>query len=199
MNEVYNKYVEQFLNGNNSKCRAYFEKIGAFVEMAYCDLVQGKLDKAYKVFDRLEEENTRAKWGKFLIQIIKNDLTAEPQYFEIRNFLEIDINILMTYKKFNYIEKILNYSKFMARCNPETLKYIGRVLWANNFIQEAVMFLENGKNLLYNDPELHYLLGYIYHFEYNDDKLALKSLQTSVDILPGYFPAEHLISVITKE
>ncbi len=199
VNEFYLKYREQFLNGDIYKCKAYFEKNAYYVEAAYCELVLGHLDKAYKIFDKYAEENTRASWGKFLLQMIYNKVFITPKYFEIRNFLEIDINILLTYKKYNFVEKILAFANYMSRFNPETCKYIGRVLWANGYIKEAVMFLENGKKILYKDPELHYLLAYIYHNNYKDDEKTLKALNAALEILPEYFPANRLKSDILKK
>ena len=198
MDELYLKYREKFLSGDDNKCRAYFEKNGYYVEFAYCELVLGRLDKAYKIFDKHCKENTRAYWGKFLLQMILNKVSIMPTYFEIRNFLEIDINILLTYKKYNYVEKIISFANFMSEYNPETYKYIGRVLWTNNFIKESLLFLEGGKNILYKDPELHYLLAYIYYYNNKDSSKALKSLNTALEILPRYFPACNLKQIITS-
>ena len=149
--EIYTKYKEKFLSGDNTKCYSFFKKNNLKIELGYCEIMQGHLNKAYKIFEGCLDENTRACWAMFMLQIILNRVTVAPKYFEIRNFLEIDLNLLFKYKKLNYIEKIMASAKFLSNYNPETCKYIGRVLWANRFIKEAVMYLLAGKNILYND------------------------------------------------
>ena len=198
MNHIYLKYKNNFLNGDSHKCRAYFEKVGAWLEVGYCDLISGRFDKAYKIFENYSEENTRANWAMFLVRLLTNKISYAPSYFDIRNFLEIDINLFFVYKKFQYIEKILNMAKYLSEYNPETCKYIGRVLWANNYIVESIMYLESAKNILYNDPELHYLLAYICHYETKNDKKAIQCVEECLQILPQYYPAIHLRDIITK-
>ena len=55
-----------------------------------------------------------------------------------------------------------------------------------------MFFLDKAKNYFYHDPELHYLLAYIY-YKNGDYKRAEKALNECVYILPGYFPAVNLM------
>ena len=80
----------------------------------------------------------------------------------------------------------------MAFYNPECYKFMGRVFWANHLMDASMYYLMMAKDKFYTDPELHYLLGYIY---YNDKDIpkARKSLESCLNMLPGYAPAVKLL------
>lgn len=189
----YEQVKKDFLAGRLKGCRSYFENNQYYVEAGYCCIVLDELDKAEKLFEQAKVYDNRAVWGLFLLQMIRGDIKSFPTYFHVRNFLEIDLNILILYCKGDYVEKIIRYADFMAYYNPETYKFIGRVFWANNFMAAAMFFLRRAKDKLYHDPELHYLLAYIfYHNEKNIEKCR-KSLNACLEILPEYAPARNLL------
>ena len=111
--------------------------------------------------------------------------------------MEIDLNILINYFKGNYVENIIRYADFMFTINPEVHKFIGRVLYINGFEDSAMFFLERAKNYFFNDPELHYLLAYIY-FGNREYEKAQKSLSECLNILPKYYPAVNLSEKISQ-
>ena len=130
-----------------------------------------------------------------MISMIKENIKEYPSYFELRNFLEIDLNIMLHYFKGDYVEKIIRYADFMFTINPEVHKYIGRVFYNNGYIEQGMFFLERAKNYFYHDPELHYLLAYIYYNK-NDFQKCEKALNDCLYVLPKYFPAENLLKKI---
>ena len=183
---------EKFLTAQDLGCRKFFLKKGYLLEYAYCEFLDDNLEVAKEIFSSLREKDIRAHWAYFLINLIEGDLCEYPTYFELRNFLEIDLNILINYCKGDYVEKIVKYANFMSSINPETYKFIGRVFYNNNLIVQAMYFLNLAKNYFYNDPELHYLIAFIY---YNEGNLpdCRKALNTCLYILPEYFPAVDLL------
>ncbi len=187
----YEQVKNNFLAGRIDQCACYFEQNNHLLEAGYCYIVEGEFKKAETIFLQIQEQNHRAHWGLFLLEILTDNVKKYPTYFEIRNFLEIDMNIFIKYYKGDYIEKIVRYSDYMQYFNPETFKYIGRVFWANNLIPAAMFFLRKAKDKFYNDPELHYLLAYIY-FNDNNIEECKKSLNSCLDILPEYAPALKL-------
>lgn len=193
MKSDYENAKKELLAGSLKTCPQFFAQNGFFLEYAYCNLISENLEDAQNIAHELIQSDIRAHWLLFLISLIKGEVSEYPTYFEIRNFLEIDLHILMTFFKGDYIEKILQYSNYMYSINPETYKFIGRFLYNSNMEEQAMYFLDKAKNFFYNDPELHYLLGYIY---YNKGKFptAKKHLQNCLNILPNYFPAVNLIS-----
>lgn len=194
----YEEVKKDFLSGKIKGCKTYFENNNYYVEAGYCCIVLDELDKAKELFQKVQEVDTRAKWGLILLQMIKGDILTFPTYFQIRNFLELDLSILILYCKGEYVEKILRYADFMAYYNPECYKFIGRAFWANNLMSAAMFFLRRAKDKFYQDPELHYLLAYIF---YNNDRnidLAKKALGACLGILPEYAPAKKLYAQIVQ-
>ena len=159
------------------------------VEHAYLAILKEDLDSAEKVFASID--SPRAKWGTTLISILKSYLTRYPTYFEIRNFLEIDLNILITYCQGTFVEKIIRYADYMYTINPEVHKFIGRVLYNNGLKEQGLFFLNRAKSYFYHDPELHFLLSYIYFLD-KDYVKAQKSVDDCLRILPDYFPARDM-------
>lgn len=194
----YEEVKKDFLSGKIKGCKTYFENNNYYVEAGYCCIVLDELDKAKELFQKVQEVDTRAKWGLILLQMIKGDILTFPTYFQIRNFLELDLSILILYCKGEYVEKIIRYADFMAYYNPECYKFIGRAFWANNLMSAAMFFLRRAKDKFYQDPELHYLLAYIF---YNNDRnidLAKKALGACLGILPEYAPAKKLYAQILQ-
>lgn len=198
MTTDYEQVKKDFLSGKIKGCRSYFENNQHYTEAAYCCVVLGNLEKAQQLFLKVSDRDIRAKWGLFLVQMLKDDIRSFPTYFQIRNFLEIDLNILILYCNGNYVEKIIKYADLMAYYNPECYKFIGRVFWANNLMSAAMFFLRRAKDKFYHDPELHYLLAYIYYYNDKDIEKSKKSLNTCLSILPEYDPARKLLARINK-
>ena len=100
---------KDFFAGRIKGCRAYFENNGYWVEAGYCCVILDDLNKAKKLFTRAKDYDNRALWGLFLLQLIKDDIRSFPTYFQVRNFLELDLSIFIMYCKEKYVEKIIRY------------------------------------------------------------------------------------------
>ncbi len=194
----YEQVKQDFLSGRIKGCKNFFEKNNHYVEAGYCNIVLDNLKGANLDFEKAIGENVRAHWGKVLIQMINAQISSAPTYFEVRNFLEIDLSMLITYCKGDYVEKIIRYADFMAFYNMECYKFIGRVFWAHNLMPAAMFFLDRAKEKLFKDPELHYLLAYIHYDKRKDIKEAKKELEICLDILPEYAPAVKLLEIINN-
>ncbi|MCM1340047.1 MAG: hypothetical protein NC191_10285 [Muribaculaceae bacterium] len=192
----YENVKNDFLRGKLKGCKSFFEENGYYIEAAYCCIVLDKLDKAREFFERAKAKDgdIRADWGLFLIQLIRGDISSYPTYFWIRNFLEIDINILITYCKSDYIAQIIRYADFLAYYNPECYKFFARVFWANNMMPASEFFLGRAKDKFYQDPELHYLIAYIRYYNDKNKSETKKALEACLKILPEYFPARNLLA-----
>lgn len=191
MNKEYEQLKKNFLSGNIANCESYFEKNDCLLELAYCKIINEDLAAAKSLFERIEDDDLRACWGVFFSEVLAQDVKREPTYFEIRNFLEIDLNILINYYKGDYVENVIKYSDFMWYFNPECYKFIGRVFWANGMIPAAMFFLKRAKDKFYNDPELHHLLAYIYYSEGKIDECK-KAINSCLEMLPEYAPTLSL-------
>ena len=74
------------------------------VEHAYLAVLNDDLESAKEIFWRID--SPRAKWGKVLISVLGGYLDVYPTYFQIRNFLEIDLDFLLKNEKLDYVDKI---------------------------------------------------------------------------------------------
>ena len=188
----YETAKEKLLTSLDENCQQFFVKNGYILENAYYELLSENLEKAKNLFNAVKNNDIRAHWAAFMVSLIEGDVREYPSYFELRNFLEIDLNILLTYFKGNYVENIIRYADFMFTINPEVHKFIGRVLYNNGYREQGMFFLDRAKNYFYHDPELHYLLAYIYYCD-KDYQRAQKAANDCLYILPAYFPAVSML------
>ncbi len=195
-NNEYEQVKKDFLSGRIKGCKTYFENHNYNTEAAYCCLVLDETEKAEEFFNKAKTYDNRACWGLFLLQMITGEIKSSPTYFQIRNFLELDLNILLLYCKGDYVENIIKYADYMAYYNPECYKFIGRVFWANGFIPAAKFFLRRAKDKFYQDPELHYLIAYIAYYEDKNLEQCQKSINTCLELLPEYAPAKNLQKIL---
>lgn len=196
-----NKYEtvkKDFLSGRIKGCRAYFEKENYLVEAGYCDIILDRLKEARQKFSPFVNTDIRAHWGLCLLDMIEGNITINPTYFEIRNFLEIDLGILIDYRKGDYVEKIIGYADYMAYFNAECYKFIGRVFWAHDFIPVAMFFFRKARDKVFDDPELHYMAAYIYYTVDKNMEKCRKELEICLKILPKYAPACALMEKINS-
>lgn len=191
----YKNAKEKLLVNLDNDCRQFFVKNGCILECGYYHLINENLEEAKKQFSLIKDYDIRANWALIMISMIEGDVREYPTYFQIRNFLEIDLNILIHYYKGEYVEKIIRYCDFMFSINPEAYKFIGRVLYNNNLEPQARFFLEKAKNYFWQDPELHYLIAYIC-YKKDDYQTARKALENCLEILPKYFPAVDMMRKI---
>lgn len=194
----YEKAKKDFLAAKIQGCRKFFEVNNCKLEQAYCEIIFDNLSKAKQLFEEMEAYDTRAHWGLVVLECIKGNVSRYPTYFELRNFLEIDLNILITYSKGNYVEKLVRYADFMFTINPETHKFIGRAFLNAGLKPQAMFFLKRAKDYFYHDPELHFMLASIYKND-KDYDLSKKSAETCLEILPNYAPAKALLKELTVQ
>ncbi len=195
---TYKDAKNKLLTADICGCQQFFERNGFVLEQAYTELLQDNLEKAGELFESILELDIRAHWGLIMLAFIKGDLNDCPSYFEIRNFLEIDLNILINYYKGDYVEKIIRYADYMFTINPEVHKFIGRVFWNNDLKEQALFFLHRAKSYFYHDPELHFLLAVTY-LDINDTGSAIRALEDCLEVLPDYFPAKNLLNKLKKQ
>lgn len=184
----YKNAVDKLLASDINGCRQFFAQNGFTLEQAYCELLENNPQNAKKLFSSIADKDIRAHWGVFFSGLIQGQIEGYPTYFQLRNFFEIDLNILFKYYKGEYIENAVTYADWLCTINPEIHKFIGRVFLYNNLEDYGMIFLNKAKDYFYNDPELHYLLAEAYYNQ-NNLKDCQKSIQNCLNVLPEYYPA----------
>lgn len=191
----YNNAKQKLLTFDIDGCQRFFAENGYLLELGYCFLLSDNLKDARAAFIQAREFDKRANWALFMTNLFLNLPADYPSYFELRNFLEIDLNILIQAGKGEFVEKLISYADFFYTINPEVYKYLGRVFLNNDLEQYGYFFLMRAKDYFYNDPELHYLLAEFF-FNKKDFKEAKKYAQTCLEVLPEYFPAKKMLEKI---
>lgn len=191
----YNEAKDKFLSGDVALVEQYFEENNYLLEWGYCKFLSGDLENAKIIFKHLKEQDLRADWAEKLIQFVEGHVLSMPTYFQIRNFLEIDLNLLITAKKPDFIENIINGGDLFYSVNQESYKFIARVMMHNDFYDVAFYFLKKAKDKFYYDPEMHLMLANCY-IKNGDNYLARQSIENCLSILPNYLPAKMLLNTL---
>lgn len=165
------------------------------VEHAYLLILNDDLEAARVIFKSVD--SPRARWGVALIDILSGYVENYPTYFEIRNFLEIDLDFLLKNEKINYVELVLGALDMLVDINQEVYKYVARVMFENKLYKAAREYLEKSKNIFYNDPELHFMLAKYYIKTREYDKADFY-LDECLNTLPDYYPAKCLQKEISR-
>lgn len=173
----------------------FFRQNESILEYAYCLLLLGKVEEAKKEFMKVSDFDFRANWAEKLIQFIQGYVKIVPSYFQIRNFLEIDLNLLLQAGQAGYVEYVINGADLFYSVNPESYKFISRVMLNNNYTEIALHYLSKARDKFYNDPEMHLMLANCY-FKMGDKQQAKISANNCLNIFPEYFPARRLLQSI---
>ena len=119
------------------------------VELAYLNVLNDDIKAAQTLFQEID--SPRARWGKSFTDILSGYIERYPTYFEIRNFLEIDLDFLIKNEKIDYIEQFLGSLTILAGINQEVYKYVARVMLENIHYRVAFEYLEKSKKTFYKD------------------------------------------------
>ena len=165
------------------------------IEHAYACILGDDIKSAQAVFESLD--SPRARWGKFLTDVILGYIEIYPTYFAIRNFLEIDLDFLIKNKKIDYVESLLGSLELLSEINQEIYKYVARVMYENRLHNAAREYMEKSKRIFYNDPELHFMFAK-YFLNSRDYEEASFYIKECLRILPDYYPAKQLKLEIDK-
>ena len=186
----YYEALEYFNIGKIKKCTDYFRNNGYMLEYAYSLLLSGRQDESAEIFGTIL--SVRADWALKLIKIIQGSSKYLPSFFQIRNFLEIDVNLLLRSGQAEYVSKLADNAELFQNINQESYKFFGRVLLKNNQFDISEFFLEKALNVCYNDPELHFLRMELYYVT-GDIVNTHKSLNACLAVSPDYYPAQKIM------
>ena len=165
------------------------------IEHGYLLILNNDLHKAKEIFTQID--SPRAKWGYILCSILSGYLEKYPTFFQLRNFLEIDLDFLIKNEKIEYIEQFLGALDLLATINMETYKFTARVMFENNLYSLSLNYMEKSKKLHYKDPELHFMLAK-YYLKMHEYKQANYYINECAKILPDYYPIQLLKNEIEE-
>lgn len=166
----------------------YFNNAGNIQACGYCKFLTGNTEEAEIILSLIKDSSPFVNWLLYLISILKGNKYKYPTYFQIRNFYEQDLDMLIKLKQYGIAEKILEHNSSFERFNKEIYKYSARVLLNNKKINAALLYLKKSIDICYNDPETHYILGELYLMQ-NNKILAEQEFKKSNEVNSGYLPA----------
>ena len=189
--ESYLEAKNKFLIGDFTEAEKFFEQNNFILEYGYCKFLSGDFGWAKGIFSTISKKDLRADWAQRLIQFVEGRVVIHPSFFQIRNFLEIDLNMLIQAKRPDFVENIINGADIFYSVNPDSYKFIARVMMFNDFLAIAVYYLLKAKDKFYYDPEMHFMLAQCY-MKTGELVLAKESVKSCLSILPNYVPAKIL-------
>ena len=198
-NDLEQEYLARiYLEEQNYKeASKLYEKLNMLYEHGRCELLCGNIENTKKIWNEIKTENSASLWGKSLLEFINLYVINIPSFFQIRAFLEVDLDAMLKANLITYCENIVNGAHLLERNNQESYKFIGRVFINNNYYDLAYLFLQKAKDVCYVDPEVHFMLAK-YYIEKKDISQAINSLKISLEKGYGYFPAKRLLEKLEK-
>lgn len=185
-----------FLEEKNYTAAAQvYKSLDMLYEYGRCELLQGNIDKTKFIWESITDENQAILWGQSLLEFINLYVVHIPSFFQIRAFLEVDLDALLKANLITFCENIVNGAHLFAQNNQESYKFIGRVFVNNEHYELAELFLKKAKDICYVDPEVHFLLAKCFINAKNLQE-AKKALNISIEKGYGYFPARKLLEKI---
>ena len=156
------------------------------IEHAYLAILNDDLRLAEEIFS--SNDSPRARWGEILAAVLSGYVDIYPTYFQIRNFLEIDLDFLLKNEKLDYVEQLLGALEFFSGINQETYKFAARVMYENNLLSAAYNYMLKSKEIYYNDAELQFMLAR-YFLRVHDIEEAYFYINECLKLIPDYYPA----------
>ena len=156
------------------------------IEHAYLAILNDDLCLAEEIFS--SNDSPRARWGEILAAVLSGYVDIYPTYFQIRNFLEIDLDFLLKNEKLDYVEQLLGALEFFSGINQETYKFAARVMYENNLLSAAYNYMLKSKEIYYNDAELQFMLAR-YFLRVHDIEEAYFYINECLKLIQDYYPA----------
>ena len=168
-----------------------------YYECGYCKFILGDIENAKLFWQKSHIDSPAITWGQNVSRLCSLMVPHSLTFFQIRNFLERDLQLLIENNQLIMVENIISAADILAEFNPETYKFIGRVLMNNGYFDIAYEFLLKSRDICYKDCEIHFLLAQFYLAKGNN-KEAIKILEKSISLNSSYFPAKKLLSQIVS-
>ena len=181
-----------FLRGELKKASKLYKELDLPYHQGYCELLSGNIEFTKKLWDSMEDSSAIAAWGNALLGVLLNDVKNSPTFFQVRNFLEVDLENFLKYECHEYVNAIVNHLWLFEQINPECNKYVARVFFNHDRINEAIKLLKRHNDFYFKDPEAHVMLARCY-LSKGDTQKAIKSLENCLACAPSYYPALMLL------
>ena len=187
-----------YLQGKFAEAAEIYHKAEKFGEEGYCFFYAGNKSSADKIwFTADENTSSLIKWAKSFSGFVERKRNRVPTFFQIRNFYENDLDMLLSNGFDDYAENLIDSIQFFEDVNPEIYKFTARVLYNHKYYDYADKFFSVARKYGDEDCELYYLeaKNNIAQKRYYS---AVKSLEKSLSISKNYYPAKILFENVKR-
>ncbi len=191
MDEKLKRAYDLFYEHDYKSAQKFFIEDGFCYEAGLCSLLLQDLFRARKFFELKKNSCPASSFGLIILNIIENKPKLKPKYFQVRSFLEIYINLFIENKLYDWAQKIIDEYVFFTNINPETPKFIARVLFANDRNKAVHSFASVAKKVCFYDAEIHYIDACLYLKENNIEE-AKKTIDDCLIFAGEYYPILRL-------
>ena len=180
-----------------SEAAEIFNKLEKRTEEGYCYLYSGNKEYADKIWFSKEDNSSLLNWAKAFSGYVERRKLRLPTFFEIRNFYEPDLDMLISLGFEEYAENLINSIQYFGYINLEVYKFTARVLYNHGYYDFADKLLYAAKEYGDEDTEL-YVIDARNNIAQNRYYAAVKSLEKALDISPDYMPAKILLEKLKR-
>jgi len=181
-----------YLQKKFSEAAKIYHELGKFAEEGYCHFYDGNKSLADTVWI-----SPLIQWAKLFSGYIERKRNGFPTFFQIRNFYENDLDMLLLNGFEDYAENLIDSIQFFEDINPEIYKFTARALYNHKYYDFADKFLSVAKKYGEEDSEL-YVLDAKNNIAQKRYYSAVKSLEKSLDISKDYCPAKILFENVKR-
>jgi len=156
-------------------------------------ILQKEIQKAKEVLVNTPDSPAKF-WCEFLTELFAEEESIQkwPSFFEIRNFLELTVYLLLRSNNQKYIDLFIkNLNKLLDK-NLDSEKFIGYAYFHFGDLDNALSLLNNSIKRNSYDGEIFFVLGQLYLKKGSPyDSLAM--LENAQLLLPEHTPTKELL------
>lgn len=183
-------------NGEYQKAQEFFRMNNMPFQEGFCKILLGDKLSARKIWYSAEE-NSAILWGKVLLGILDQKLEAIPTFLQVRNFAEMTLYYLFKAGQVDYAIKLISAKDFLADCNIESYKYIGRVLMDNDEEELAFDYMNKAIEVIPQDYEAYFYLGELYS-RWGNTQRAIDAYNQVISLNPYHTPTRKILKKIAN-
>ena len=176
-----------------------FKKEKDYYSAGLCLLLLKKLYGAKIYWIQDSYKSHACQWGLAVLNLINlKKPIVNPSFFQTRAQLEIYLNLFIENGLIEYAQNLISMSDILYQCNPESYKFIARVLYSNGYFDLAITFCKKTLKLFYSDPEAFLILSQC-HYLLGDLGEALDCINRVNCMVDDYFPAKLFEHILREE
>lgn len=198
MNPQNNTAKAYFYQKDYQKAFEIFNNEKDYYGAGLCCLLMQKKELAQKYW-KMNSSSNDCSWGLMVLDIINlKTPRKKPSFFQTRAFLEIYINLFLENNLIEWAQNMVNACDVFYLSNPESYKFIARVLFSNGYFDLAVTFCKKSLKLFYSDPEAFLILSQCYFLMGNlaDALDCMNRINAMVD---NYYPTILFEKILREE